>query len=252
MVRETHSLGRCVGPCPAFWSTDLSKKNRLSPQSWDKTMALLAQLCYNSGSREAHDLRLPDTEKARFPMRSYSTLPQTFRAKVRRTPTCWIWIGSSSGTGYGDLHVQGRHWLAHRFAYERLMGPIPDGLTIDHLCRNRLCVNPEHMEPVANHENILRGNGASAYNARKTQCSHGHEFDLLNTHWTSKGHRRCRACDALKHRRYYQKYRERILRDSATYSATHRKQLRVSEAAYRERNREKLRAYQRRWRASTS
>lgn len=81
-----------------------------------------------------------------------------FWAKVAITPSCWLWQGWADRDGYGALDVGGRFTRAHRFAYEELVGPIPDGLTIDHLCRVRNCVNPDHMEPVTLAENTRRAN----------------------------------------------------------------------------------------------
>ncbi len=118
--------------------------------------------------------------------------------KVRVGDGCWEWTGATSPTGYGHLPVrttvnEPREVLAHRFVYELLVGPIPDGLDIDHLCRNRACVRPSHLEPVPPRENILRGEGPSAHNARQTHCARGHEFTAANTR-VHAGRRYCRAC----------------------------------------------------------
>src|SRR6266576_3456485 len=101
---------------------------------------------------------------------------QRFWAKVDRrgSEECWPWQ-ANRGRGYGNVWIAGRMYRAHRVAYELLIGPIPEGLTLDHLCRNRGCVNPAHLEPVTSRENTLRGEGISANNARKTHCKHGHE-----------------------------------------------------------------------------
>jgi hypothetical protein len=88
----------------------------------------------------------------------------------------------------------GRVRQAHRFAWELLRGAIPDGLTLDHLCRNRRCVNPDHLEPVTAVENTMRGQAPHAINARKTHCLRGHAFDEENTYVRSDGARICRAC----------------------------------------------------------
>lgn len=94
---------------------------------------------------------------------------------------CWSWLGTVVKT-YGYLQMAGhRRVLAHRFAYELLVGPIPNGLEIDHLCRNRTCVNPSHLEPVTRGENIRRSTGITNSNAAKTHCPQGHEYSPENT-----------------------------------------------------------------------
>jgi hypothetical protein len=115
---------------------------------------------------------------------------------------CWIWQGARSGNGYGHLkRKRSRSNIpAHRYMWEVMRGPIPNGLVVDHLCRVPLCVNPQHMELVTNRENILRGNSPAAKQARQTQCKRGHLFDDANTRITPTGARRCRACDRQDHR----------------------------------------------------
>jgi len=124
---------------------------------------------------------------------------------IRETEAgCWEWVGHRSRGGYGKIVMPRTHgtWesgspksvFVHRVAYEVFVGPIPDGLHLDHLCRNRACCNPEHLEPVTNRENLLRGESFSAVNARKTECVNGHAFDAANTYVTRQGHRACRAC----------------------------------------------------------
>ena len=106
---------------------------------------------------------------------------------------CWLWTGALEGDGYGLMKVNRRMVRAARASYETFVGPIPEGLTIDHLCRQRCCINPEHLEPVTNRENILRSDGVTANNARKTHCPHGHPLSGENL-YLHKGHRMCRAC----------------------------------------------------------
>lgn len=116
-------------------------------------------------------------------------------AKVDKTDTCWLWTAGVGGRGgYGRFWISGHSEFAHRFSYELARGPIPEGLTLDHLCRNTKCVNPDHLEPVTLVENIMRGDGFSAKNARKTHCVNGHPFAGDNLIVTSKGRRACRTC----------------------------------------------------------
>ena len=103
---------------------------------------------------------------------------------------CMLWTGAVSAQGYGRFC---RSW-AHRLVYEAVVGPVPEGLQLDHLCRNRLCVNPEHLEPVTNRVNTLRGEGPTALNAKKTHCHKGHPFAGANLIILPDGSRRCRAC----------------------------------------------------------
>ena len=126
-----------------------------------------------------------------------------FWAKVDTTGDCWEWQAARTHDGYGVFTAPVRKKVrAHRFAYEILVGPIPAGLEIDHLCRVRHCVNPAHLEAVTRQEHWRRGESFAAQNARKTHCKHGHEFTPENTYHYRTG-RECRACRALAARRAY-------------------------------------------------
>ena len=131
---------------------------------------------------------------------SKQTVAERFWAKVSKGQPgeCWEWAGGKVPEGYGRLALTGgRYVRAHRFAYEELVGPIPDGKVLDHLCRNPSCVNPDHLEPVTDYVNVVeRGTGISAVNAQKTHCKNGHEFTPENTYIrpSTNGNRACRAC----------------------------------------------------------
>jgi hypothetical protein len=123
-----------------------------------------------------------------------------FDAKWFRHPItgCWIWTASTTPAGYGKVRINGQLRYAHRVAYERHMGPIPEGLELDHLCRVRRCVNPAHLEPVTHRENMLRGEGVGSRCAAVTHCPQGHPYDEANTHRTTTGRRKCRACNRIR------------------------------------------------------
>lgn len=120
---------------------------------------------------------------------------------------CWLWTGPVSPGrrgGYGQLRIgsvlEGNYRLiqVHRLSYEIAIGPIPQGLTLDHLCRTRRCVRASHLEPTTNRENILRGESPPAKNARQTECARGHPFDQENTSVRKNGIRVCRTCDRAR------------------------------------------------------
>jgi hypothetical protein len=130
-----------------------------------------------------------------------------FLAKTRREGRCLIWIGNKDHKGYGRLTWRKETWGAHRWAYSLRCGPIPAGLQLDHLCRNRACVEATHLEPVTCRENLLRGQGETAKNAAKTHCIHGHKYTPNNTRITTNGSRCCRTC--TREQRRERNYRTR-------------------------------------------
>lgn len=122
---------------------------------------------------------------------------QRFFAKVQQAANgCWTWTAGLDN-GYGRFRSGKRLVKAHRYSYTHLVGAVPNGLQLDHLCRNRACVRPDHLEPVTSRENILRGDAPAITRARhsgKTECLRGHPYDELNTYARPDGHRACRTC----------------------------------------------------------
>lgn len=115
---------------------------------------------------------------------------------------CWLWIGSIHSNGYGRVYGDGRHWNAHRFVYTKLVGVIPNELQLDHLCRNTLCVNPAHLEPVTARVNTMRSQAITAKNAQATHCKRGHELTGNNVITTKLG-RNCRTCRNQQRLEYF-------------------------------------------------
>lgn len=126
-----------------------------------------------------------------------------FWVQVEKTDECWLWHGCIEVNGYGVASVSGKTLKAHVIAYEALIGPKPEGMELDHLCRIRHCVNPAHLEPVTHQENTLRGTGPTAVNAAKDVCDSGHPFDADNTYWRHNGGRDCRQCRRVRSLAYY-------------------------------------------------
>lgn len=132
----------------------------------------------------------------------YELVPNAEIARLRTDAErgCWIWPRGKNAEGYGTLHRDGRSLMAHRASFEAFWGPIPEGMTLDHLCRNPSCVRPDHLEAVSERENILRGTSGSAANARKTECPQGHPYDFKNTYlW--RGKRSCKTCQRARVKR---------------------------------------------------
>ncbi len=131
---------------------------------------------------------------------------ERFWEKVDKTEGCWLWTAARYWDGYGAFMTgykkdkNKRMVRAHRYAYELLVGPIPEGMELDHLCRNRACVNPTHLEPVTHKVNTLRGETISAAFAARSHCSKGHAYDDQNLYRHPDGSRRCRECHKLEER----------------------------------------------------
>ena len=144
----------------------------------------------NSQAVEGHRMTSPLVEL--YPEQSW------ILNRVEVSDSCWKWLGCLDARGYGIVRRNNKALKVHRVVYEIVVGKIPEGLVIDHVCRNRACCNPHHLEPVTNQENIIRG-----FKARpmRTHCKQGHPLDNANTYW-HKGRWNCRACNLIyTHRR---------------------------------------------------
>jgi hypothetical protein len=125
---------------------------------------------------------------------------------------CWVWTASGA-RGYGLFYPGRPGTYAHRYSYELAKGPIPDGYQVDHLCRNKGCVNPSHLEAVTPQVNVLRSTSFAAREARVTHCPRGHAYDENNTYIVrregQRPKRQCRRCKAITQRAYKARLRER-------------------------------------------
>lgn len=164
-----------------------------------------------------------------------------FMRRVEMDGTCWIWTGRRNAAGYGQLEAGGRPWKAHRYVYTQVKGPIPDGLTLDHLCRRPACVNPDHLQPVSMAENLRRAEANRIIdrveslsvaavalrapaatrgvdgrpNSRKVECPKGHPYDDENTLHVKEG-RRCRTCRREQVREAQRRRRARLDLENAS------------------------------------
>ena len=148
-------------------------------------------------------------------MSDVRTTQERINSKVAMDPMsgCHLWIGAANASGYGQMHHDGKTAYAHRVNYELHKGKIPDGLALDHLCRVPCCVNPAHLEPVSFRENVLRGIGPSAREAKQTHCIHGHPLSGENLYLRKDMNgRHCKTCHRERQRlpRYQELRRVRL------------------------------------------
>jgi hypothetical protein len=134
---------------------------------------------------------------------SYAPILVTrFNDKVEKTSSCWVWKNAKDKDGYGIFWDQTKIIKAHRFSYQLFKDKIPQGLQINHLCKNTSCVNPNHLEVVSCRENLMKGDTIAKQNAEKTHCKRGHEFNNKNTRFF-KNERYCLPCHQELQRQYY-------------------------------------------------
>ncbi len=132
---------------------------------------------------------------------------QRFWEQVDKSGDCWQWLRPAGNKGYGQFWFEGRMRATHRLSYELTKGNVPEGLQLDHLCRNKLCVNPDHLEPVTMAENLRR---SPLSNVNKTHCKRGHEFTPDNIVKVPGG-RACKVCRRATWRKWYATTRQTAL-----------------------------------------
>jgi len=202
MAQRTCSVGGCEdkhygkGYCRKHWYE--ARRNGTLPAplcsvEGCESVVVGQGLCHKHWQR----IKLRGIENVGEPAQRDLSISERFWEKVEKTETCWNWTAAVT-RGYGRFFPKGKPEQAHRVAYELLVGPIPEGLTIDHLCFNTLCVNPDHLEPVTLSENVRRMHAARATD----HCPRGHEFTAENTRLSKGGKsRHCRQCDLRENRR---------------------------------------------------
>lgn len=183
-------------------------------------------------------------------------LSDRFWSRVRKTSSCWHWVGGCNVGGYGMFCLDGRDHLAHRLAYEDAASPIPNGFQVHHTCRNKGCVNPKHLQAMSRAEHMAQPDSSQAINAAKTHCPRGHEYTKANTRlkkWRGTVSRACGQC----RRDYYVANHETALAYAKVYHREHLAENRAAKAiydkAYSKKNRATLRVAgtirMRKWRA---
>lgn len=212
----TCSVDGCSRPnyCKLLCTLHYTRQKKHGSALWLPPILGLCNIegCYrkatSKGWCDVHDMRLRKHGSFDVVKTAWDTRPRgevLFWAKVDKNGPngCWLWLGKLSKKGYGGYSYNSKHSSPHRYSYELHKGAIPEGLTVDHLCRVRHCVNPDHLEVVTNEENVLRGFGWGANNARKTHCIHGHELSGPNLYKSPNSIQRfCRTCISLRNKKH--------------------------------------------------
>ena len=145
-------------------------------------------------------------------MEGLSSMVKSIESRTFHEPNtgCWLYTGDSVKGGYGRVQYFGKKYLTHRVVYVANKGEIPYGKTIDHICNQPCCVNPQHLKAVTHKENTLRGSSPSSKNAVKTHCPKDHEYTEENTFRYKDGRRECRKCIKERNDKYYAEKRARV------------------------------------------
>lgn len=180
----------------------------------------IGEICDLMAGQWAFERRIEPLTNARLSCmanRTLLNLPPRLQSKIAPCPMsgCWFWTAAQFAHGYGKTSKKDKTVRAHNVVYELIKGPIPPGLVLDHLCRVRSCVNPDHLEPVTETENIRRGVSFSAINFRKTHCPQGHPYSPENTYRRKRRKhsiRVCKACTTIRSKKRWALKKEAILK----------------------------------------